>query len=47
MEAAAWREGQQDAESSDLPLLFPNFEGFVAALPALRPAARIEAATRS
>ncbi|MAQ18457.1 MAG: metal-dependent enzyme [Sandaracinus sp.] len=46
MQAAAWRETDgKDAEHSADPLLFPNFEGFVAALPALRPAARHEAAS--
>lgn len=45
MQAAAWREGPgKDAHHSEEPLLFPNFEGFVAALPALRPIARAEAA---
>ena len=43
MEAAAWRERVKGgAEASDDPLLFPNFEGFVAALPALRPLARVD-----
>ncbi|MCA9614474.1 MAG: DUF1385 domain-containing protein [Sandaracinus sp.] len=38
MEAAAWRERVGDeAESAPDPLVFPSFDGFVEALPQLRP----------
>lgn len=48
MQAAAWREGPgKDAEATEEPLFFPNFEGFVAALPALRPLGQPEAAAGS
>ncbi|MBC7173258.1 MAG: DUF1385 domain-containing protein, partial [Polyangiaceae bacterium] len=37
MQAAAWRESVgNDAPSDEAPLIFPNFDGFVEALPALR-----------
>jgi len=38
MEAAAWRERVGDrAEAAPDPLVFPSFDGFVEALPQLRP----------
>jgi len=48
LQAAAWREGPgKHAETTEEPLLFPNFEGFVAALPALRPIPQPDAAAGS